>query len=146
MRNHFFRCPCLMYKLPLFHAWSVGKLRISTIAAVFADRNERFIGCHTVAALVAGSFDLIPKVDIIVLQQLDFLPVRECIFKIDISSSQQIEILEHQSIDTHHPIWLSRISRTLRIASASAALSAGSALTSFRNCCSSFDTEFNAFR
>ena len=53
----------------------VDDLRVCAIAAVFAHQQILFIRDNAVASFLAGTLDLVAQIDLVVLQQLDGLPI-----------------------------------------------------------------------
>ena len=49
--------------------------RVCAIAAVFAHQQILFIRDNAVASFLAGTLDLVAQIDLVVLQQLDGLPI-----------------------------------------------------------------------
>lgn len=76
-----------------------NNLRVFSAAAVLAYQKHPVIRRQPVAPVAAGDLDLVPQIDVIILQQLYPLSVGEGIFQIDKEAIEQIEVLNRKIPD-----------------------------------------------
>lgn len=74
-------------------------LRVFSATAVLAYQKHLIIRCQPVAPVAAGDLDLVPQVDVIILQQLYPPSVGEGLFQIDKEAIEQIEVLNRKIPD-----------------------------------------------
>ena len=71
-------------------------LRVCAIAAVLAYQ-QIILVCHDpIAAVLSGTLDLVAQIDLVVLQQLDGLPIGQMVFQVDVEAVQQMQVVQLQ--------------------------------------------------